>query len=364
MRRTFFAGLIVLLCCGAVFAQAPQPDGQAPPGARGGRGGGRGGQAAPAPRIVNFEARPSSVKPGESVTLVWSTENPAGTNIDPDVGAVTARGTKLVKPAETTTYTLTLGGRGGTPVTKSVTVTVAGTTPRSVGSAANQTSAARGIPRMADGKPDFTGVYGFGGAGGRGGRGAPADAAGGLPRTPTLKPGADKYKVVREALDVGRTADCMPLPPTEAFGVPYPFQIVQNKDYVIFLHEYPGTFRIIPLDGQPHPDDPDPTWMGDSVGRWEGDTLVIDTVGYNEKTVVSGYHHSDALHTVERLTRTEDGFTYEVTLEDPNVFVGPWMETRSYRLASPPQRKVMEFVCENNRDYKPLFGATSKQPGR
>jgi len=133
MRRTFYVGLIVLLCCGAVFAQAPQADGQAPPGARGGRGGGRGGQAAPAPRIVNFEARPSSVKPGESVTLVWSTENPAGANIDPDIGAVTARGTKLIKPAETTTYTLTLGGRGGTPVTKSVTVTTtAGTTSKTV----------------------------------------------------------------------------------------------------------------------------------------------------------------------------------------------------------------------------------------
>ena len=216
---------------------------------------------------------------------------------------------------------------------------------------------------MPDGRPDFSGVYGFGG-GGRGGRGAAPATADSVARTPTLKPGAEKYRVVATALDTGRTSDCMPLPPTEAFGVPYPSQLVQSKDYLIFLHEYPGTFRIVPLDGEPHEADPDPTWMGDSVGHWEGDTLVIDTIGYNDKTIVSGYHHSDALHTVERLTRTEDGFNYEVTIEDPNVFVGPWTETRSYRIATPAQRKIMEFVCENNRDYRPLFGAGGAQPNR
>jgi len=148
----------------------------------------------------------------------------------------------------------------------------------------------------------------------------------------------------------------MPLSPPDAFGVPYQFQVVQNKDVLLILHEYPGTFRIIPLDGEPHQPDPDPSWLGDSVGRWEGDTLIIDTIGYNDKTEVSGYRHTDALHTVERLRRTEDGFEYEVTIEDPNVFVTPWTEMRTYRLNVPPMKKIMEFVCENNRDYKPLFG--------
>ena len=87
----------------------------------------------------------------------------------------------------------------------------------------------------------------------------------------------------------------------DAFGVPYQFQIVQNKDTLVLMHEYPGTFRIIPLDGEPHQPDPDPAWLGDSVGRWEGDTLVVDTIGYNDKTEVSGFKHSDTLHTVERL---------------------------------------------------------------
>lgn len=74
--------------------------------------------------------------------------------------------------------------------------------------------------------------------------------------------------------------------------------------------------------------------------------------------------HSDALHTVERLKRTEDGFTYDVTIEDPNVFLAPWIESRTYRLNVPPMKKIFEFVCENNRDYKPLFGAPAATPGR
>ena len=111
MRRTLWAALGLLALSYAMLAQAP-PAGQAgTPGARGARGGR--GQPAPSPRIVTFEARPSSIKPGESAVLVWGTENPAGAAIEPGIGAVTARGTKQVKPAATTTYTLTLGARGG-----------------------------------------------------------------------------------------------------------------------------------------------------------------------------------------------------------------------------------------------------------
>jgi hypothetical protein len=271
--------------------------------------------------------------------------------IDPDLGSVTPRGSRQIRPAATTTYALSMRGPNNTPITSTVTVTVAGTIPRGA-SSADQPATKKVIPRTADGKPDFSGVYAFGGGGGRGARGV----GGG----PQLKAGAEKYKVDRGPLDTGRTADCMPLSPPDAFGVPYQFQIVQNKDTLVLMHEYPGTFRIIPLDGEPHQADPDPAWLGDSVGKWEGDTLVIDTIGYNDKTEVSGYKHSDALHTVERLTRTEDGFQYEVKIEDPNVFVAPWTETRTYRLNVPQMKRIMEFVCENNRDYRPLFGADKK----
>ena len=77
-----------------------------------------------------------------------------------------------------------------------------------------------------------------------------------------MKPGAEKYRVDRGPQDTGRTADCMPLSPPDAFGVPYQFQIVQNKDFLVLLHEYPGTFRLIPLDGEPHQVDPDPDLAG------------------------------------------------------------------------------------------------------
>jgi hypothetical protein len=343
--------IVALLLFGALAAEAQQ--GQPPAGAQGappaeGRGrGGRGGrgQAGPAPRIVTFEAQPSSIKPGEATLLVWHIENPAAPAIEPSVGRVLPRGTMRVNPAATTTFTLTTGA-----VTRSVTVTVAGTKAGAGAPSVAAAPASAGIARTPDGKPDFSGVYAFGG-GGRGGGGGAATG-------PTLKPGAEKYRVNRaeNPLDTGRTSDCMPLIPPDAFGVPYQFQVIQNKDYLVIFHEYPGTFRIVPLDGQRDVLDPDPAWLGDSVGRWEGDTLVIDTMGYNDKTEISGFRHTDALHTVERLTRVADGFDYEITIEDPNVFAAPWKVNRSFRFNVPAMKKVMEFICENNRDYRPLFG--------
>jgi hypothetical protein len=286
--------------------------------------------------------------------LVWLIENPSTATIAPTVGRVAPRGQIRVTPKATTTYTLTVG-----TVTKSVTVTIPGTTPVTAAPEAAGAAASKPLPRTLDAKMDFSGVYGwagFGGGGGaRGGRGAAAAAP--AAAGPVLKPGAEKYRVNRAAdpLDTGATSDCMPLIPLNSLGVPYEFQIIQNKDYVVMVHEYPGTFRIIPFDAE-HMADPDPSWLGDSIARWDGDTLVIDTIGYNEKTEISGYHHTGDLHTVERLTRVETGFDYEITIEDPNVWAAPWKQTRSFRLTDPPQKRIFEFVCENNRDYKPLFG--------
>ena len=355
MKRTVTVLCGVVLACAVIAAQAPQggaapaAPAQAAPG-QPPAGRGRGG---PPPRISQFEARPASIKPGESVTLVWLVENPAAPAIEPGIGRVTPRGSKVVTPAATTTYTLTMGD-----LTRSVTVTVAGTQPVAATAAPTAAAASTGIPRTPDGKPDFSGVYGFGGGGGRG-RGA--GAGGAAPAGPQLKPGAEKYRVQRGPQDTGRTSDCMPLPPPDAFGVPYEFQIVQNKNHLVILHEYPGTFRIIPLDGEPHQADPDPAWLGDSVGRWDGDTLVIDTIGYNEKTEIAGYRHSEALHTIERLRRVEGGVDYEITIEDPNVFVAPFTQNRSFRLTAAPMKRIMEFVCENNRDYRPLFGMPAQK---
>ena len=339
-------GLVLLGWFAVVSAQPPA--GQAPPPAAG-----RGRGAAPPTRIVTFEAQPATVKPGESTLLVWHIEN-LGFNgfgtLEPNVGSVAPRGSRRVTPSATTTYTLTAGS-----VTKTVTVTIPGTTPVTAAASASAPGSTT-IKRTPEGKPDFSGIFGWGnlfGGGGRGGRGG--GAAG-----PTLKPGAEKYRVSRGPEDTGATSDCLPLIPPNSFGVPYEFQFIQNKDHLVILHEYPGLFRIIPLDGEPHQADPDPSWLGDSVGRWEGDTLVIDTIGYNDKTEINGFRHSEALHTVERLTRVADGVEYELTVEDPNVFAAPWKVNRSFRFTDAPQKRIFEFVCENNRDYRQLFGGDRK----
>ena len=353
---TLTAGVLL----GAVVAaQAPQP--AAPPGPPGqgapaapGRGRGRGAPA-PETRITSFAAQPATIRPGESAVLSWVIENPPSATgfggfgtIDQGVGRVIPRGTIRVTPKATTTYTLTAG-----TVTKTVTVTIPGTTPVAA-SAAASASGNTGIPRTPQGKPDFSGVFGW--ANLFGGAGANGVIAGVAP--PTLKPGAEKYRVNRAAnpQDTGATSDCLPLIPPNSFGVPYEFQIIQNKDYVVIFHEYPGTFRIVPLNDEPHMVDPDPAWLGDSVGKWDGDTLVIDTIGYNDKTEINGYRHTEDLHTVERLTRVDGGVDYELTVEDPNVFAAPWKVRRQFRVADPPRKRIFEFICENNRDYRPLFG--------
>jgi len=299
-------------------------------------------------RIMDFKAEPASIQPGQSVTLTWSTENPTSITIDPDLGRVTPRGVRQITPARTTIYTLTVHGPEDQLLTKSVTVTVAGTTALTENGA--DPGAKREVPRTADGKPDLSGVYdiSFGGGGGRGGRGA-------APEGPALKPGAEKFKVVRPANDAGLTADCMPLAGPQAFAVPYQFQLVESAHSMAILNGYPGTFRIIPTDGGPHPADPDPTWMGDSIGHWEGDTLVVDTVGFNDKTEISGYKHTEALHIIERFRRPDyNTLQYEATLEDSNVFVKPWSLMRSFTLR-PDLAKVDEFVCEHNPDYTKYF---------
>ena len=348
----------------AVWAQAPrqtppQPAGQegpkvAPGAVPAGFEGSPYAKARDIPaRIVRFTAMPTSIRPGQTFQLVWHTENPTGVTIDPEPGRVTPRGSRQLTPAATTTYTLTVRGPNDQTLTASVTVNVAGTVPR-VSAAAN---GGKPVPRTADGKTDFSGVYtGIGGGGARGARGAGPGAAGSAPAGPVLKAGAEKFRIVRGPDDTGATSNCMPLIPPQSWGVPYQFQILQGAGYVAIFHEYPGTFRIIPTDGSPHPVDPDPSWLGDSVGRWDGDTLIVDTIAFNDKTELQGFRHTEGLHMVEKFRRTElDVLQYEVTIEDPNVFEKPYTIARTFGLR-PDLKRIDEFICENNRDYRPLFG--------
>jgi hypothetical protein len=321
---------------------APQQAKQGPSGAY--------QQAARLPaRILDFMATPASLQPGQAATLVWATENPNSVSIDPEIGNVTARGSRQVKPSATTTYKLTVLGPNGAE-TRSLKVTVAGTVERAATSAT--ASDAKPTPRMPDGKPDLSGVYNsssfnFGGAQVRGQNNAIAA---------TLKPGAEKFKIARGPTDPGQFSDCKPTGVPGAYFVPYQWEIVQGRDRVVIVYEYPHLFRVIPIDGTPHPADPDPTWMGDSVGRWEGDTLVVDTIGFNDKTELpGGYKHTEALHVVERFHRTDfNNLDYEATVDDPNVFEKPWTISRGFPLR-PDLTKVDEFICENNHDYSKFF---------
>jgi hypothetical protein len=337
--------LIMLIGASLAVAQAPPP--AAPPKPQ---------RVQPPARITEFRTQPENVQPGQPATLIWATENPNAVTISPDLGKVTPRGSRQVNPKATTIYTLTVTGPNNTVLTKEVTVTVPGTTPVNA-SATPATDAKKELPRLANGKPDLSGVYSFGGGGApAGGRGAaPGGGRAAAPAGPELKPGMEKYRVVRGPNDAGALSDCMPIAGPAAYSVPYQFQILQTPSYAVIMHEYPGVFRIVPTNGATHPVDPDPTWLGDSVGRWEGDTLVVDTVGFNTKTELSGFKHSEGLHIVERFSRPDfDTLQYEATLEDPNVFVRPWTVSRTFPLR-PDLNKIDEFVCENNKDYSKLF---------
>ena len=138
-------------------------------------------------------------------------------------------------------------------------------------------------------------------------------------------------------------------------GVPRmgpPNQIVQTPGQVVFLYAGQNTFRVIPTDGRPHSKDVDLTFMGDSVGHWEGDTLVIDTIGLKKWTLdptsqdVTRYH-SDALHVIEHIKYTDPMTAdYQITIDDPKIWTKPWSQTFQMKLH--PTWKLLEQVCEEN----------------
>jgi hypothetical protein len=132
--------------------------------------------------------------------------------------------------------------------------------------------------------------------------------------------------------------------------MPHPFRIVQQADRVTFLYEYLHAVRYAFVNGKPHPPGPIDWWMGDSRARWEGNTLVVDVIHLSDRTWLdrAGNFHSEALHVVERYTRTgPDHMLYEVTLEDPKVFTRPWkMSMVLYRRQGPNSDLIeQEYDC-------------------
>jgi hypothetical protein len=194
------------------------------------------------------------------------------------------------------------------------------------------------IHRLSDGKPDFNGLYETNAGGAnqglqrRGGNAAgpatrgiidPAD--GKLPMQPWAVEETASRNLTERGYD-DPTAHCFPAGVPRSFYVPSAFQIVQTPDYVVFLHERVA-WRIVPTDGRKHLPDTMRLWQGDSVGHWEGDTLVVDSTNFNGKTWLNegGEVISYAEHVVERFTPTgPDNIDYEATVTDPVVYTRPW----------------------------------------
>jgi hypothetical protein len=183
---------------------------------------------------------------------------------------------------------------------------------------------------------------------------------------PPLLPAASELLEKRIAMSqrgepvVTTMTQCLPGMPVLMMGGPYPIQIIETPGQVTILFEEQNHFRLIHLGGS-HPSDPDPTFMGHSIGHWEGDTLVVDTVGLIDRTPIDrvGIPHSEELHLIERLRRSgKDTMELVTTLDDPRTFSKAWDAKTTYR-AVPAGVGISEYICENNRD-DPGGGAPAK----
>jgi len=226
---------------------------------------------------------------------------------------------------------------------------------------AAQVSPSGKIPRAADGRPDLSGIWQaigvslFGETGEvRPGEGR-ASTYGPRESAPYQAWAVSKVNELAADNRTDPNVHCKMAGVPRITGIPVPFEIVQTPKKTIILYESNHAFRIIPTDGKPHPPDLDPTYMGDSVGRWEGDSFVVDVTGFNDKTWLpgAGHFHSEELHVTERFKRNaNDTITYEATMEDPKALAKPW----TYRLIlrhPPRDERIMEADCsENNQDLE------------
>jgi hypothetical protein len=198
-------------------------------------------------------------------------------------------------------------------------------------------------PRTVDGKPDLSGVWW-------------------QPRT--VDPGKPEFLPAALAIQKQRRdangkdspqAHCLPSGPLRNGPL---WEFVQSKDFLVYISddESPG-FHQVYLDGRAHPADPNPQWYGNSIGHWDGDTLVVDRVGFDPRVWldIESHPHSDKLHIIERYHRPDQGhLEIEITVDDPGVLAKPWTQKRVAELAN---EEIFEFICtENNRDVEHLVG--------
>jgi hypothetical protein len=199
-------------------------------------------------------------------------------------------------------------------------------------------------PRTAGGKPDFTGVWW-----------QPVVVD---PGKPEWLPAAQQVAAQRQANNRKDSPQVFCLPPAVLRRGPL-IEFVQSSSVIVEISDddSPG-FHKIYVNGRAHPKEPDLLWYGDSIGRWEGDTLVVDRVNFVEDVWLDqdAHPHSDKLHIIERYTRPDLGhLEVVVTVEDPGVLAKPWTFKRASELA--PAEELREFICnENNSDLPHLVG--------
>ena len=202
-------------------------------------------------------------------------------------------------------------------------------------------------PRTASGKVDFSGVWEKPYVPDMSKNGKGQQGFADLPFTAW---GESEWKSY-DAAKGDYTGACLPFGMTRSMNTPEPMQFMQSDKYLGFLFEQNSWFTVVPIDGRAHRTG-EATWFGDSVGHWEGDTLVIDTVNFNGKTRLDtiGHPHSDQLHLVQRFSRPDLGhLRYEVTVDDPKTFTKTWSNVRTFTLR--PDWEMMEYSCEeNNKD--------------
>ncbi len=145
---------------------------------------------------------------------------------------------------------------------------------------------------------------------------------------------------------------CLPPGVPNIYTHAFPMEILQVPGRVIMFFEYGHYVRQIFTDGRAHAKDANPTWMGDSIGKWEGDTLVVDSIGFNDKTWLdaSGYPHSDALHLIERMQRVDHStLMVDITLDDPKTYAIPLKTQR--KLILKPDWNIGEYICEDDASF-------------
>ena len=209
-------------------------------------------------------------------------------------------------------------------------------------------------PKSLDGKPDISGLWS-----------PPAGYF--LNITKDLKPGdvsmqpwaAELYKHRRDTESKEDPSGwCVPGGVPRADVVPYPYKIFMLPGVTLILYEAVQSFRQIFTDGRPFPKDPNPTWMGYSIGHWEGDTMVVETTGFNDQGWVDndGHPGTDQLRVTERFRRKDFGhMDLDVTVDDPKAYTKPWTVKLALRLL--PDTELLEYVCsENNKDVLHLVG--------